>query len=91
MAAKSASLIFSPSGTSSGRRGLDAEADLGRRRADELDNGADVGEGATSPVDRDEAEQAVLDLYLHQSRADLLRTTASTVATCRRSGLGSHG
>jgi hypothetical protein len=34
----------------------------GGRGGDELDDGADVGEGPTPPIHRDEAEQAVLDL-----------------------------
>jgi hypothetical protein len=52
MAAKSVSLRRSPAGV----RGLNGQAGRGRRGADELDDGADVGEAPAAPVDRDEAD-----------------------------------
>jgi hypothetical protein len=44
---------------------LDGETGLGLGGGDEFDNGANVGQRPASPVDGDEAEEAMPDLWFY--------------------------
>lgn len=63
---------------------LNSEPGLGGVGSDELDDGADVGQGPTAPVDRDEREQAVLDAVPFRCAGRVVQDRD------RKSGLGSE-
>ena len=64
--------------------GADPEARGRRRRCGELDDGAVAGEGTATPVDGDEAEETMLDLYLHRALWTTWPCRSSTLWTCLR-------
>src|ERR1035438_4666081 len=63
--------------------GVDLEALFCRRVRDQLDDDPVGGERAAAPVHCDEAEEPVLDLYLHPRGQDPYVERALTSSTCR--------